>query len=473
MGLKRNPTQNRFIYDPRRFIIWSANRRCGKTYALNWGAGLDAFEIPNNVVVIGRAVKDDLWTTTYKTWRRLFPKDVFNLDYEGGEKEPKAVWFPNGSVVYFIGFDRDEKYLGLEIGSFWIDQVEQCQQSSWLTCEANIGSLPHVPVARTRGRGIGNPWGHYWAYQMCVQGIGVKQEYRSQYLWLKSPKLENLHNLPDKAIYDRLEASYPPHLRARMIEGSDDAFEGIAFPEFMFQMHVTEIPDHVVSGWIPVVGMDHGTNPNPTVMLLAWWSPEHGILYIVGEHVMGNTIPEDHVRFVRELARDLGFPLNHPNFVGDYQIKGLYTAKLRTIWQEYHEAGFTFQSAIKSIEGSLERGNKLFKHRRIFIHNRCRTLIQQLQTVSVDDKVKLVGTHDAIDAFRYLIMWLRDVKFGSEPAPMHGTYADHEKALELGGDYCPTIGDPWAQQKLPLPLIPQQLRPAVDVGEPSPEADRP
>lgn len=466
LGLKRNPTQTRFIYDPRRFIVWSANRRCGKTYALCWGAGLDAFELPQNVVIIGRAVKDDLWTTTYKTWRRLFPKDLFGLDYEGGEREPKAVWFPNGSVVYFIGFDRDEKYLGLEIGSFWIDQVEQCQRESWLTCEANIGSLPHIPVNRTRGRGIGNPWGHYWAYQMFVQGIDVKSEYQGQYLWLKSPKLENLPNLPDKHIYDRLEASYPPHLRARMIEGSDDAFEGIAFPEFFFSTHATEITDHIVQSWIPVVGMDHGMNPNPTVMLLAWWSPDHGVLYIVGEHVMGNAIPEDHVKYVRQLARDLCFPLNHGNFVGDYQIKGLYRAKMKTIWDEYHEAGFTFASAVKEMEGSLERGNKLFKHRRVFIHPRCRTLLQQLQTVSVDEKKKLVGPHDAIDAFRYLIMWLKNVSFEKAAPAVHGTYADWDKANELGGDYCPTIGDPWAPQKLPLPLIPQQIRPAGDAGEP-------
>lgn len=460
MGLKRNSSQNRFIFDTKRFIVWSANRRCGKTYALCWGAGLDAFEFPNNVVLIARQVKEHLWTTTYKTWRRLFPKDLFGLDYEGGEREPKAVWFPNGSVVYFMGFDSDDKYLGLELGSFWIDQVEQIHRDSWLVCEANIGSLPHIPVHRTRGRGIGNPRGHYWAYQRFVQKLDVTPSHADQYLWLKSPKYENTHNLPEgRDLYDRLEASYPPHLRAAMIDGSDDSFSGMAFPEFLYDANVVELNPSLVSSWVPWVGMDHGYNPNPTVILLGWWSPDHGVLYIAAEHVMANTLPEDHVKLVRQLARDVDFPMSHSNFVGDYQIKGLMGSKGVTIWQEYHMAGFTWLACNKEMEGSLERTNRLLKHRRLLVNpKRCRTLIQQLQTVIVDNSTKLLKLepeHDAIDALRYLVMKLPLDSLSQivEPAK-HGTYEDWSKAAELGGNYAPTIGDPWAKTRPIIPLLP-------------------
>lgn len=461
LGRKLNPAQERLIYGKEKHMIWSGNRGQGKTRALCWFLGRMCLMVPGNSVILGRAVKDDLYATTLDAWYWCFPSKAFRLEYEGGKEggKPTSCLFPNGSRCHFIGFANDEKWLGMEIGAFGVDQVEQIEKESWLTLEGNL-RRDNVPVELFQGRGVGNPAGHYWGLLRCREKHELPPHMHKDYLWLKAPKYENRHNIKDPHYYERMEGSYHGAYRKRMLDGDDDAFEGAAFPEFDDRENKMEISRVKLSDWSPVVSMDYGYLPAPTVFLLGYYNPRTEEVHVVAEHVATATTVPDHVKIVRRMAEVEGFPLASAKMIADFQIKGIRDAKGKTIWDEYRDQGFVFDSSVKSMSGdngSLSKANRLLSARmRVYgdrsinktkplctVDPKCRTLLSQLTAVTVDmkhGKEDLVGQHDAVDAFLYMLMGVPRALPQEGEKDITGTAEDWRVAAERGGEYAPTIG---------------------------------
>ena len=434
-GRKPNPTQLRLINDPAQYIIWSGPRGQSKTFGLCVAAAHYAISVPGNRVLLGRAFADDLYGSTLKTWYDCFPQGTNGITYYGGHR-PKVALFPNGSEVHFVGFDRATKHLGADIGAFCIDQVEELEEDKWLSLEANL-RLQHVPRNFLFGRGVCNPKGHYWAYLRFREHLGVPQEYHSQYLWLKANPRENERNLP-KGYYEKLAAAYPPHLRARFVEGSDEDFEGAAFPYFDGETQVKELPWEATKDWEPWVSMDHGWS-HATCFLFGYWDHATGTLYIRDEHYHNRMTVDDHVRIVRQLCEQIKFPLSKARMVGDHAMKATKNAEGHSIWDAYRKEGFVFESVNKQLLSiQVARINQMCKKSEktqapmLLIDPSCRNTIKQLRTLGLDDKERFLGEDEGADCLTYLVGKLPDTWESPNKPKVYGTYEDWTRAEKEG-----------------------------------------
>lgn len=448
------PTQDRVRQGRERLKLWSDARGVGKSrFGCKW-LGFKAYMRPGNVVILARQYLDDLYETTIPTWKKAFPEEEYGLKYFGGQVYPKGCFFPSiadgvFSKVLFIGIERGEKYLSNECGAFLIEQGEQVDEQSVVTLDVSM-RLAHVPFAEREGLILANPAGYWWGIQRFRDHRDMPDHLKKNYGFYKSPnpQTENKFLLAEDPDYWNRMDSLPEHLRARWKDGSDESFEGMAFPFFDHRKdvgNIAELDRAEVRTWTPFIGIDHGY-PGVTVFLLAWYNPRDGRLYFESEYHQKGVLVDRVVRDVRALADREKYPLSRcANWCADHQMKATKNAKGYSIWQEYAEHGFYFTRAIKDIEASVVRANRLFQkqahgYRGIYVNPACRNLIGQLQTVQFipDKEDKLSKPRDAVDAFRYALMGIPKPFEMPAETSTHGTWEDWQRAEAEG--CAPTVG---------------------------------
>jgi hypothetical protein len=436
-GKRLNATQERGFQSRARYKWWSGNRGGSKTTWLVAMVAYLALAVKNNRILLGRKYYAELHTSLLQTWRDWIKEDVFNIEYDGGKNPRRAIFRDTGSEVWFVGFDRDARWLGNEIGTFAIDQAEQIDEEKFLTLQANL-RWRHTPESMMFGLCVGNPRGHFWAYKKFVEKKGLKPEHRLDYDWFKNPPRENVQNLKGgDRYYDELESSYPPYLRERMLLGSDDAVEGLALPawnpgeggnlrEFTPESH-----------WQPYVVYDHGFYPSPAIFLLCWHDPERGVGYVEDEISALRYTPTELVDALKEKAAKLNFPLERAVYVADPQVRASKDSAGKSVHQDFAELGILFENADKRVGLSLQRMNGYLVRQKhtgdvaLVVHTRCGGLADACSSVTIDPErtdEKLDGEGvDFIDALRYFIMRLPAAYSPETREDIRGTWEEVEK----------------------------------------------
>jgi hypothetical protein len=209
---KFHPNQVKFISDfnsEHKYILYSGGRACGKTLALCVKMYLFCVCFPGIRILLGRKTLADLERTTLNDFRKIVPPE----EYEHKVKDA-VLNFHNGSQIILFGLDAlvstdmsdmkkaEQKLRSLNIGGFFIDQLEEIELSIFHA----LGDTMRMtdPKLKAEGRDyprqgnmLTNP-ANFWAYDYFIENPHPGTFH------IKGSMLDNKDNLTEDFINDRL-----------------------------------------------------------------------------------------------------------------------------------------------------------------------------------------------------------------------------------------------------------------------------
>ncbi len=289
------PKQELFIEkvldSPRYKFVWYVGGfGSGKTFIGSHTALRLALRAPNGRGLIARQTLVDLKATTMKTFWEVLDRRLVKK----WNKTENLLTLYNGHEIYFWGLDDIEKLKSLELGWFWIDEVNEVDE---MTFNVLKGRLRNKTQPKRCGFLTSNSEGKNWTYQQFVRGKGLRSlADHAKFLTIKAPSTENIH-LPE----DYLEVlnSYTGDLHSRYVLASFDVFEGQIFPDLKRDVHCIK-PFAIPDEWLKIGGIDHGER-NPTAFNWAAVSPR-GDLYFYREYSRPDAFVDEHCKNLVEMT---------------------------------------------------------------------------------------------------------------------------------------------------------------------------
>ena len=215
---------------------------------------------PNNRGIVGRFNATDLEDTTQRDLLD-FLQEAELLKEAPNARTKKAIVYcvdpmtgkslGYTSEISFQHMDNPKHLRGRKIGWFWIDEASEVHRDAGKNLTARL-RLPTF-AGRYQGLYTGNPEGHNYLYddffneenltslvcghpqcelppEECNKNMRLKRR------GIHAPTYQNYFLPPD--YIENMLSSYSPTERQRYLDGSFDAFEGAAFPEFDRELHV-------------------------------------------------------------------------------------------------------------------------------------------------------------------------------------------------------------------------------------------
>jgi PBSX family phage terminase large subunit len=362
MEIKLNLNQAEFIQCDQPVVSFFGGIGNGKTYA---GILKGLLRVLNKdqapqLGMIARQTYPELRDSTQRTFFELAHKiglmPGIHYDYK---KQENRVIFKNGHEIIFRSLDDPAKLLSINLGWFYIDQMEEVSEEVFLTL---LGRLRAVDTPQCWG--TGNPLGHNWVWHRFIHNP-VKGN-----IMFSARTDENKKNLPDGYI-DSLLNNYNEIWVNRYVYGSWDAFEGQIYPDFEPSVHVVGdfTPD---PAWRRFIAIDHGRT-NPTAVL--WGAVDQDdALWIYREHY--------------EAGKDVDY---HARAVKAHQNEGQYETYLidpstgagkkddpETIGNRYRQLGVPVIGANNDVQGGIDKVTQYFKLNKIKITQSCESLRREL-----------------------------------------------------------------------------------------------
>jgi PBSX family phage terminase large subunit len=427
------PKQEKFLYfiEDRpdiKFIWYCGGFGSGKSFIGSHAVIRHAMANPKGRTLIARQTMVDLKATTMKTFFEVLDPRL-KLKWN---KTESLLTLINGHEIYFWGLDNIEKLKSLEIGMFWIDEVNEVAE---LTFNVLKGRLRNKNHKKRLGILTSNSEGKNWTYKQFVLGKGVRtQEDLEKYRIIKAPSNENTY-LPED--YLDVLNSYTGDLFERYVKASWNVFEGQIFPDFHREIHVIKafaIPEE----WKKIGGIDHGER-NPSTFL--WCAiTGQGDLVFYREYKKEGEFVDKHVVNIKELNKDE--ELEYIEI--DPSTKSVRGASGRKVDTEYKEEWLkTFgkimplRYANNDVSAGISRVHKYLridpgkKHistkkqgaPRIYVFDTCPQLIDELEgykwkkisTTDENDPKEAPRKKDdhLVDPMRYIVMSRPDIKQAS------------------------------------------------------------
>jgi len=202
-------------------------------------------------------------------------------------------------------------------------------------------------------------------------------------------------------------------MRDQYFEGIVDTKQGLVFPEFSREVHVVPAPKRdIPKDATVVVSVDQGFR-HPTVALVGVKTnyPPGGLL-IVKEYMVAGRSAYDNALQIKNLIPDYITALS---YWADPSMWRTEATSMRSVADEYYDAGVLLYKADNHIEYTIEAGKRLLTPvkdprtdetlPRIFISEDCKQLIYALETTEMKHMTSSRDNWivDMIDGFRYLL----------------------------------------------------------------------
>lgn len=432
MGFEPLPKQEIFSYlvledQICKFAWYCGGFGSGKTFIGAQIANRLAAMAPQGRGLIARQTSVDLKATTMKTfWEVTDPRAIAFHN-----KSEQLITYKNGHEIYYWGLDDIEKLKSLEIGWFWVDEVNETQLDTMRVLQ---GRLRHKAQPKRVGYITSNSEGKDWTYKLFVKGVGLRRpEDLNKYFVVKAPSNENIY-LPDD--YLDVLNSYTGDMYKRYVEASFEVFEGQIYPDLKHAIHVIK-PFAIPSEWRRIRAIDHGER-NPTACLWCAISPS-GDLYFYREHREADKFVDYHAAKIAEMS--IGESIE--TTLIDPSVKSVRGKSGRKVDVEYkeemrtHEQHFKLTFANNDVKAGIARVHRYMRidpsrihpvtkqlgSPRMFIFSDLEGTLEEMESykwkktsaTSENDPDEAPRKRDdhLVDCLRYIIMSRPDISSGS------------------------------------------------------------
>jgi len=398
MNIKLNPNQAKFLQCEENVVAFFGGIGNGKTFAgilKGLLRVMDKDQKPQ-LGMIARQTYPELRDSTQRTFFELAHMvglmPGVHYDYK---KQENRVIFKNGHEIIFRSLDDPAKLLSINLGWFYIDQMEEVSEEVFLTL---LGRLRAVSDPQCWG--TGNPLGHNWVWHRFIHDPVPGN------IMFSAKTDENKKNLPDGYI-DSLMNNYNEIWVNRYVYGSWDAFEGQIYPDFEPSSHVINDfnPD---PGWRRLIAVDHGRT-NPTAVL--WGAiDQDDQLWIYREHYEAGQDVEYHIRAIKAHMNEG----QYETYLIDPSTGAGKKGDPETIGNRYRSMEVPVVGANNDVQGGIDKVTQYFKANKIKITRSCENLRRELinyqweqpsaSRLDLNQPEKPLKKDDhAVDALRYLV----------------------------------------------------------------------
>jgi hypothetical protein len=232
-----NPAQYDFVASGERYSFYVGGRGAGKTYAGAVKALLVAAARPGSLGLVGAPTFANLRDFAQRMFFELTPPELV-ASHNRGEQHTVLT---NGAEILWRSADEPDRYRGLNLSWFWLDEAPYWGHGAWQILKATLRQ-PGWPIMAWA---TGTPLG--------VDGYArdFELERKPRHVLFRASTRENLHNLPGGFVED---LGYSGQMEEQEIEGRFVGFSGLVYPAFVRDVHVRRAPDG--AAWKRVVGLD-------------------------------------------------------------------------------------------------------------------------------------------------------------------------------------------------------------------------
>lgn len=446
-----NPTQIRAFNSKTRYQCFAGRVRAGKTIWMCAKMFFLNMAVPNNLTIMGRWVKKDLWNSTCQTWLELYPPEKCPyLTYPQNLAELEWVKFPNGSRMEFVPLADRDKWPGMPLGAFAIDQIEQCASRETFTDLMRRLCRPGVPEDMMYGLATANyeaRWALFREFFKYKRGInrvmlGDGRSVADLFELFEPEQDENKKNIRADYFAEQI-ATLSPFERQRLIEGIDLENIGMVFPEWDDERMVREFTIEDIERQGPAryyIGYDYGMKRPSAFCLLAVGQNQRR--YMVAESGGPMMRVAEHEALLVKTAEEVGFPLDRAGLYADRQIFETRTASIASEWS----SRFPWGQANKGREYGRECVKRFMADMPdgqpgLWVHPRCENWRFEIPKIFFDEKKEgqeefMPHTKDDYyDAGRYALVASFDPEPPRQKLNSHLTGSNWKKLLKMGLGY--------------------------------------
>lgn len=395
-------SQKRFHESTARFKGYSGGVGSGKSLALALETVSLALDNPGRTGLVGAPTYAMLRDATMPALLSVL--DHGKIGYELRRAEMTLRLELNGSLILLRSLEAPDRLRGPNLAWFGIDELTYCSEDAWIRLEARLRD----PLAeKLCGFGVWTPKGFDWVYRR------FRADPVEGYELVEARPFENrflLKSTPD--YYERLKASYDEAFYEQEVLGLYQNLQaGQVYYAFDRAASLTErcVAPHDELLW----SWDFNIHPMCSVIGVR----EAGAIHIVDEIRLGTSS-------TAEVCEE--FKQRYGQHRGGVRIHGDASGRRRTTNSAYSDYDLIRDAfrADRGVELTVRRSNPPVRdrvnlvnawlrnaegERRLFIHRRCRRLIEDLEQVtykadsaSIDKDRNAELTHLS-DALGYLL----------------------------------------------------------------------
>lgn len=410
------PKQKKFLYhilnNPKAKYVWYVGWFWSwKSFIGSYTAILLALLYPNNSGLVARNTLKNLKRTTQKTFFHIL-EDVIWLKPNSWawvfNKGDQVIKFYNWSEIYFTWLDDIDKLKSLELGFFYIDEVDEVNADVFTIAQ---GRLRNPDVPRRVGFITSNSEGKNWTYSLFIKwrmpnGAMLTNKERKYYYTLRASSLENKY-LPTDYVESLLQ--YKGDQFQKYVLWSFDIFEWQVFNEFSTDYNV--IPPCEIPATRPVYyGLDYWI-ADPFVLVEVRHSPDDK-LYVTWLHYLSWESVKFHMQVLKRRITKMQFQnyelIADPSIFNVNQQPTINKPFPFAIADEIRDNWFYPIPWNNSINAGIDREKTLFWEKKLLIFDWLEILIDEIQAYKWDKKgTNKPAPHQAdhwLDALRYVVM---------------------------------------------------------------------
>lgn len=376
------------------FVLYSGAVGAGKTLLLAHAAIRECINYPGTEGIIGSLTYTQIKNVVFSVFRKelsLYQDLLMEnnipiklIKHISATHGNMFIEFFNGSKIYFVAMDKEEKIRGYTIDWFALDEPIDIAEDMF-----------NQLIARQRGINTPHRWGllttnpgaeTHWIYQSFYKAIN--REYKT----IETTSYNNIF-LP-KDYIRRMEEKYDPDWIRRFLNGKWGAFSGQIYKDFLPSKHViSRVPHEEIKYYI--AGVDWGIR-NASCILTLGITKKKEIIVVDEYYVKGAMSTK-----VSQKIKALDEKYNYKKIFIDPSALDLILQ-----CEEHH---LPVEKADNHVEPGIGKVKSLFSRNQILIFEGCINLLRELPAYryarskegeNKTEKPVKVDDH-AVDALRY------------------------------------------------------------------------
>jgi PBSX family phage terminase large subunit len=386
------------------FVLYSGAVGAGKTLLLAHAAIRACLNNPGVKGIIGSLTytqlknvvftvfKEELWKYQDLLNKNNIPiKLIKNISASHGKME---IGFTNGSVIYFLAMEKEEKIRGYTIDFFCLDEPIEIDEKIFdqLIARRRGQVLPKRFALLTTNPGSET----HWIYQRFYRTKDTN------YRYIETTTYDNIF-LPAEYIKN-MEEAYDEDWVRRFLNGKWGAYEGQIYKKFNRDIHVIE-PSERNYKYI-IAGVDFGVRNESAIITIG--ITENNIAVVIDEYYK----PTTSVQLSKILAA----------YHKKWKYKRVYCdpSALDLITQCKH-LGIPIIKADNDVASGIAKVKSLLQKKKLLITNTCRNTIVNMESYrfkrsktgeNPEERPEKVDDH-ACDALRYALISINLFGFGT------------------------------------------------------------
>jgi len=402
--------QTDFLSAPENDVLYGGAAGGGKSYALIVEPLRYAHKAAHRALIL-RKTMPELRELIDKS-RELYPKAFPGAKF----KEQEKTWhFPSGAKMEFGYLDRDAdvyRYQGQAYSFIGFDEItHMATEFPWQYLGSRLRTTdPDIEVYL---RCTANPGGagHAWVKKRYIDPAKPNTSFVGKdgltRRFIPALLKDNPHLHADGR-YEQMLNSLDEVSKRRLLNGDWNINEGVAFPEFIREMHTVD-PFEIPNSWFRFKGADYGYT-SPSAVLWMAVDPDDNTIVVYRElyskgltgEALGDAIMELELGEVSNVTGVLDTAAwNRTGYTGP------------TIGQALNQAGCSFRPSDKNrIAGKIQIHERLklaaSGRPKLQIFKTCRNIVRELETLPISttnsEDVDTTASDHAYDALRYALM---------------------------------------------------------------------